>query len=261
MVMIGATAPRDAYPRAQEAAARALALDSTLADAHLANGLVALWYNWRPSDAAGHFERALAVNPSHAAAHHDYAWSLVALGRFDEAVEQITAARDLDPLSTRANTDIGWLYLHLRQPTEAARACQHTLAMQPNAPEPQACLERAYIQRGLYDQALRAAESSLPERRQPPRDHVATPRVSARRVAMEAVADAAGGEHRLGQPVFDRRAPGVLGRSQWRDDTARRGLCRAGGRARIPQDRSGARHASLDPRFDALAEKMQQLSR
>ena len=162
MVMIGAMAPREAYPRAEEAAKRALALDSALADAHVANGVVALWYNWRPSDAARHFERALAANPSHGAAHHDYAWSLVALGRFDEAVEHITAARDIDPLSPRANTDIGWLYLHLRQPTEAARACQHTLAIQPDALEPQACLERAYIQRGLYDEALRAAESSLP---------------------------------------------------------------------------------------------------
>jgi len=162
MVMIGAMAPREAYPRAEEAARRALALDRTLADAHVANGLVALWYNWRPSDAARHFERGLAANPSHGAAHHDYAWSLVALGRFDEAVEHITAARDLDPLSAHANTDIGWLYLHLRQPTEAARACQHTLAIQPNAFEPQACLERAYIQLDLYDEALRAAEASLP---------------------------------------------------------------------------------------------------
>jgi tetratricopeptide (TPR) repeat protein len=86
----------------------------------------------------------------------------VALGRFDEAVEHITAARDLDPLSPRANTDIGWLYLHLRQPGEAVRACQHTLAIQPNALEAQACLERAYIELDLYDQALRAAEATLP---------------------------------------------------------------------------------------------------
>ena len=108
------------------------------------------------------FERALALNASHAAAHHDYAWSLVALGRDDEAVAHITAARDLDPLSTRANTDIGWLYLQLRQPAEATRACQHTLAIQPGALEAQACLERAYLQRGMYDAALRAAEATLP---------------------------------------------------------------------------------------------------
>ena len=162
LVMIGAAAPNDAYPAAKEAATRALALDETLADAHVAKGLVSLWYDWKPEAAAQSFERALALNPSHGVAHHDYAWSLVGLGRFDEAVAHITAARDLDPLSIRANADIGWLHLHLRQPTEAARACQHILALQPDALEAQACLERAYVQRGLYDDAVRAAQASLP---------------------------------------------------------------------------------------------------
>jgi TolB-like protein/DNA-binding winged helix-turn-helix (wHTH) protein len=162
LVMMGATAPTDAYPRAKDAGARALALDDTLADAHVANGLVSLWYDWQPVAAARSFERALELNPSLGAAHHDYAWSLVGLGRFDDAVKHITAARDLDPLSIRANADIGWLYLHLRQPTEAARACQHILALQPEALEAQACLERAFVQRGLYDDAVRAAQASLP---------------------------------------------------------------------------------------------------
>jgi TolB-like protein/DNA-binding winged helix-turn-helix (wHTH) protein/Tfp pilus assembly protein PilF len=162
LVMIGAARPHDAYPRAKEAADRALALDSTLADAHVASGLVSLWYEWKPEAAAQSFERALARNSSHGAAHHDYAWTLVGLGRFDEAVRHVTAARDYDPLSIRANADIGWLHLHLRQPTEAARACQHILALQPDALEPQACLERAYVQRGLYDEAVRAAQLTLP---------------------------------------------------------------------------------------------------
>jgi TolB-like protein/DNA-binding winged helix-turn-helix (wHTH) protein/tetratricopeptide (TPR) repeat protein len=162
MVMIGAMTPRDAYPRAREAATQALMLDPSLADAHVATGVVQLWFDWHPQRAAQSFERALAINPSHAAAHHDYAWSLVGLGRFDEAVAHITAARDIDPLSPRANTDIGWLYLHLRRPADAARACQHTLAIQPDALEPQACLERAYMQQGLYDQALQAAQIALP---------------------------------------------------------------------------------------------------
>jgi tetratricopeptide (TPR) repeat protein len=61
-------------------------------------------------------------------------------------------------LSLRANNDIGWLFLHLRQPTEAARACQHTLAIQPESLEAQACLERAYAQRGMFVEAVRAAE-------------------------------------------------------------------------------------------------------
>jgi TolB-like protein/DNA-binding winged helix-turn-helix (wHTH) protein len=162
LVMMGAAPPAEAYPPAREAAARAIAANGSLAEAHLAQGLVQLWYDWRPADAVKSFERALALNASSAAAHHDYAWALVALGRGDEAIAHITAARDLDPLSVRANNDIGWLYLFLRRPADAARACQHTVAIQPDALEAQACLERAYTQRGLYDAALQAARAAAP---------------------------------------------------------------------------------------------------
>ncbi len=163
LVMIGTLPPNEAYPPAEQAAQRALSLDAALADAHVAAGIVQLWFDWRPADAARSFERAISLNSSHPAAHHDYAWALMALGRFDEAIAHITAARDLDPLSVRANADIGWLHLHLRQPTEATRACQHTLAIQPESLEAQGCLERAFLQRGLHADALRAALASLPK--------------------------------------------------------------------------------------------------
>jgi TolB-like protein/DNA-binding winged helix-turn-helix (wHTH) protein/Flp pilus assembly protein TadD len=162
LVMMGAAAPVDTYPAAREAATRAITTNASLADAQLAQGIVQLWFDWRPSEAGKSFERALALNASSAAAHHDYAWALAALGRGDEAVAHITAARDLDPLSVRANNDIGWLYLFLKRPADAARACQHTLAIQPEALEAQACLERAYALPGLFDAALQAARAGLP---------------------------------------------------------------------------------------------------
>ena len=162
LVMMGAAPPSEMYPAAREAATRATSSNASMADAQLAQGIVQLWFDWRPADAAHSFERALALNASSAAAHHDYAWALAALGRSDEAVAHITAARDLDPLSVRANNDIGWLYLFLRRPADAARACQHTVAIQPDALEAQACLERAYAQRGLFDAALQAARAGLP---------------------------------------------------------------------------------------------------
>ncbi|MCA1585559.1 MAG: winged helix-turn-helix domain-containing protein [Acidobacteria bacterium] len=161
-VMIGARAPLSAYPDAADAAARAITLDSALAEAHVASGLVQFWFDWSPARAAQSFARALSIDASNGAAHHDYAWSLVALGRFDEAVQHITTARDLDPLSARANTDVGWLHLHLRQPTDATRACQHTLAIYPQSLEAQACLERAFLQRGLLAEAVAAARATLP---------------------------------------------------------------------------------------------------
>jgi TolB-like protein/tetratricopeptide (TPR) repeat protein len=161
-VMMGAARPRDAYPAARIAADRARAAQPTLSEAHLAHGLVTLWFDQDPAGAAASFARALELNASSAAAHHDYAWALLALGRDEQAIAEITMARDLDPLSARANTDIGWLYLQLNRPADAERACQHTLAIHPKALEPQACLERAYAARGLWEPALQAARTTVP---------------------------------------------------------------------------------------------------
>jgi tetratricopeptide (TPR) repeat protein len=161
LVMMGTTAPADAYPDAQRAAENALKAAPDLAAAHLARGLVQLWYEWRPQEAAASFERALQLNPSLAAAHHDYAWSLVALGRADDAIRHITRSRDLDPVSTRANNDVGWLYLHLRRPEDAARACERTHAIDAGSLEAQACLERSYTDRQLFGAALQAARATL----------------------------------------------------------------------------------------------------
>jgi DNA-binding winged helix-turn-helix (wHTH) protein/TolB-like protein/tetratricopeptide (TPR) repeat protein len=162
LVMIGTTPPKAAYPMARVAADRARTADSQASEAHLADGLVTLWFDRDPARAAAAFERAIDLNASSAAAHHDYAWALLALGREREAIAEITAARDLDPLSARANTDIGWLYLQLNRPADAERACQRTLTIQPKALEPQACLERAYAMRGLWSPALAAARATVP---------------------------------------------------------------------------------------------------
>ena len=161
LAMSGQSPPRDAYARAAVAAREALRLDANLAEAHDALGLVRLWSEWDPAAAAESFTRAISLNPSHATAHHDLAWSLVALQRFDEAVAHITRARELDPLSPRASNDIGWLYLHIRQPSEAARACRQTLSFDPDSIEAQQCLERAHLQRGELSEALRAARTAF----------------------------------------------------------------------------------------------------
>jgi TolB-like protein/DNA-binding winged helix-turn-helix (wHTH) protein/Tfp pilus assembly protein PilF len=157
LAMFGLMRATDAYPRATTSAREAIRLDPNLGDSHAAMGIVHLWAEWNPRAAAESFERAVALNPSDALAHHDYAWALVALERFDDAVAHITRARDLDPVSPRANNDIGWLYLQTRQPSEALRACRQALAIDPDSIEAQQCLERAHLQRGELTDAVAAA--------------------------------------------------------------------------------------------------------
>jgi TolB-like protein len=160
LAMFGQMPPIEAYSLARAAAADAVRLDPNLADAHAAMGLVQLWADWKPAAAAASLERALALNPSDAAAHHDYAWALVGLDRFDDAARHIVRARELDPVSPRASNDIGWLYLQIRQPSEALRACRQTLALDPDSIEAQQCLERAHLQRGEMTEALAAARAA-----------------------------------------------------------------------------------------------------
>ena len=164
LAMFGLMRPAEAYAQAKAAAGHAVLRDDNLAEAHAAMGLVQLWGDWNPAAAAASFARAISLNPSNATAHHDYAWALAALERFDEAAAHITRARDLDPLSSRASNDIGWLYLQIRQPSEAMRACRQTLAFDPDSVEAQQCLERAHQQRGEFTEALAAAHAAARRR-------------------------------------------------------------------------------------------------
>ena len=97
---------------------RALALDPNLAEAH-----TTLAYleggDWKWPEAIREYEKAIQADPDYPQAHHWYAEFLTALGRDDEAVEHITKARELDPLSYAILNDSVMIYLNVRRYDEA----------------------------------------------------------------------------------------------------------------------------------------------
>jgi TolB-like protein/Tfp pilus assembly protein PilF len=92
-----ASAPIGACARARTAVAAALALDSDLAEAHLADGCVRFMYDWAGADAERAFRRALALDPGNADALGNYSGLLVSCGRFDEAIAMNRSAQAHDP--------------------------------------------------------------------------------------------------------------------------------------------------------------------
>src|SRR4029453_8630872 len=62
----GGGRPRDVFELARSAANRALALDSTVAEAHTSLGIVAMFYDWDWPAAGQHLARAGALRPSSA---------------------------------------------------------------------------------------------------------------------------------------------------------------------------------------------------
>jgi serine/threonine protein kinase/tetratricopeptide (TPR) repeat protein len=89
---------RESLIRTHEAASRALRFDSTLAEPHAALAL-ALYRNWRWTEAEQEFLRAIALDPDYATARQWYAFWLQTVGRQEDALAEIKRARELDPLS------------------------------------------------------------------------------------------------------------------------------------------------------------------
>lgn len=127
-LMVATGSPRLYRPRAAAAAIEALQIDPYSAEAHATLGYVR-HYDWQFAEAEQAFRRAIELNPSYALARIWYANLLMSRNRSDEALEQVYAARDLDPFSLIVNTNVGWVLNHTRRYDEAIAQLTHTLEL------------------------------------------------------------------------------------------------------------------------------------
>ncbi len=146
--------PKEAYPRAEAAASKALELDENLAEAHTSMGLVRFFYDWDWSTAEREFKRAIELNRGYATAHHAYAVYLTAMERFDEAITEMKRAQELDPLSLPISAFVGWVYFHARQYDLAREHCWRTLELDPNFPAPRDILAATYLAQSMIEEAI-----------------------------------------------------------------------------------------------------------
>ena len=128
----GAATPRESFPLAEAAAKKALEIDDTLAEAHTTLAFVLCAYRLDFAGSIKEFERAIALNPNYATAHHWFGdGPLLAVGQFDRAIAEGKRAVELDPLSLIINADLGADYLTARRYDEAIEQLRKTLEMDP----------------------------------------------------------------------------------------------------------------------------------
>lgn len=127
-------APDDVMPKAREAAEKALALNESSAEAHTSLGIVKLDYERDVEGGQREFLRALQINPGFSWARHWYAHSLEAQNRMEEALREMQAAKNLDPLSIPINWDIAGELIILGRYDEAKQLLSRAQELFPNEP-------------------------------------------------------------------------------------------------------------------------------
>jgi TolB-like protein len=154
--------PKESFPNARAAAARARDLDPNLADAYASLGYVSMYYDWKFAEAEKAFRRAIELNPSSATAHHLFSIYLTARRRGHEARKAIERAQELDPLSVPVTTDMGFEFHYLGHDKEAIRQLRAALEMNPEFPSAHFWLGRIYTMQERYEQALVELEAVGP---------------------------------------------------------------------------------------------------
>jgi TolB-like protein/DNA-binding winged helix-turn-helix (wHTH) protein/Tfp pilus assembly protein PilF len=140
----------DLASKARMAAIRAVELDNTSAEAHTALALVVQNYDYDWKAAGREFERAIALNPNYATAHHWYAEHLMWQGRFDEALAESDRARQLDPLSLIIAADKAVILVFSHQPDRAIAQFSAVGEMDATFGR-SSMIESAYLQKGMLE--------------------------------------------------------------------------------------------------------------
>src|SRR5207244_7239344 len=126
----GVFGPAEVWTKAASSAAAAVMLDADSAEAHTSLAHVKSTQDWDWAGAEREFQRAIALNPRYATAHHWYAMSCLApLGRLDEALHALITARSIDPVSPIVARDLAVIHFYRRDFETALEQCDHTIEL------------------------------------------------------------------------------------------------------------------------------------
>lgn len=132
----------DALPRAITAARKAVELDNSLAEAHRSLAFAERYGSWDFLDAEKEFRRAIELNPNDAQARRWYANAYAVPGRFDEALDQLNKAQELDPSSHATLADKGMLLAEAGRTDEAIEMLREVERSAPEFRSPHVYLMR-----------------------------------------------------------------------------------------------------------------------
>jgi tetratricopeptide (TPR) repeat protein len=145
--------PKGILPRAKEASIKAIELDDELAEAYASRAMVAVYYEWDWEGGEKGFRRAIQLNPQYANAHVWYGGLLIAMERFDEAVNEINRALKLEPLSPACHAMAGFPLYFMRHYDDAIEKYKKAIELESSSTF-HWYLGNAYLHKNMYEEAI-----------------------------------------------------------------------------------------------------------
>jgi DNA-binding winged helix-turn-helix (wHTH) protein/TolB-like protein/Tfp pilus assembly protein PilF len=154
LVVYGRLEPKEGFPKAKEAATKALEIDESSAEAHTSMAFIKFRWDWDRAATEREFQTAIKLKPAYAPAHQWYSSYLVAVERFDEAIAEAKRTEELEPLSFVASSHLGWIYYLAGQNDKAIEQCRKILELDPSSFPARRYLALAYEAKGMYPEAI-----------------------------------------------------------------------------------------------------------
>ena len=151
----------ESFPRAKAAAEKALALDSSLGEAHTSLAVILSIYEHQWHGGETQFKKSISLQPEYATAHHWYSFCLCAMGRVSEGIAEISKAEKLDPLSLIILTNFGTVLYWARQNDRALEQYHKVLSLSPDFWTAHWMMGLAFEQKGNYGDAAEELRTAM----------------------------------------------------------------------------------------------------
>ena len=150
----GMRAPHEVFPRAREAAERALAIDPNAAAVHATLGHIKIQYDLDWATGLADYARAIELDPTYARTYHYRGLAYAMHGDTALAIEEFRRAQQVEPLYIAPRAAHGMVLVYARRYAEAIQQLNETLALDERADNARTYLGRAYLHGGDRDRAL-----------------------------------------------------------------------------------------------------------
>ena len=157
----GGMRPQEALLKAKQHAAQAIAIDSTLAEAHASLANATFNFDWDWTAAKRSFERALTLDPASVTAHQWYGLYLAAMGDTASARRHARIVRQLEPKAPAALGAVARIHYLTREPDTAIALYQAALEQDSTFYVARVGVALSYVSKGQPAEAERELRKAM----------------------------------------------------------------------------------------------------